>query len=123
MDTVEGRHDNDVSSLVDRVIDTWSSLYGYKFMGKNQNEFDYISKRKGWEWCVRPFSKEVLMRAVSKVIKPGPYDKTFDWPPTPVDFFNICKGIDPNYANTTRKGEETTNLSNILKKIEEIDTK
>ena len=114
--TLNGRDDLEISGLVDRLVDTWCSMYGHKFMGKNSSEFEYISRRKGWEWCCRPFSEETLLRAVDHVIREA--DTKWSWPPSPMDFYLICKGIDPHFKkNTHDKPREPHKISNFIPKI------
>lgn len=121
MHTLHNRSDADVSSLVDSIIDTWITVYSYKFMGKSSTEFDYISKRTGWAWAIRPFSAQVLAQAVDRVLNPGPHYKTFDWPPTPKEFFDICKSFCPNYKQNTSPKADPFNLSSLLHEFKSLD--
>ena len=120
--THKDRSEDEVSVLIDRVLDTWCSVYGYKFMGKDANEFDYVAKRKGWEFAIRPFSESTLRRAVERVLNPGQFDKVFDWPPSPYDFCQICKSIDPNFKRSTENRSDPQILSNLLSKIDSKST-
>ena len=98
----KGRSSETISALVDSVIDTWLTVYGHKFMGKSSQEFDYVVARAGWAWAVRPFSEETIREAIKKWINPGSY-ATHDssWPPTPHDFFALCKSYSDNWRQQT----------------------